>query len=141
MKNRRIQYLIKWYRYHILICHHSDLLKSHAVARLFKRSELSGGTLIKHYAPHCSFSPTVSVSHTVARLFKKSELSGGTLIKRYTPHCSFSPTVSASHAVARLFKRSELRAEVLGLEFDGVGGEVFLEHKSDLEDDCVIELS
>ena len=37
--------------------------------------------------------------------------------------------------------RNCLRRPAAGLEFDGICGKVFLDHKSDLEDDSVIELS
>ena len=37
--------------------------------------------------------------------------------------------------------RNSQRRPAAALEFDGICGKVFLDHESDLEDDCVIELS
>lgn len=37
--------------------------------------------------------------------------------------------------------RSSQRRHAAGLEFDGIGGKVFLNHESDFEDDCMIKLS
>ena len=72
---------------------------------------------------------------------KIGTVSNDTLIQRHALHCRLYPTVSVSRADAQLFQRSELRAEVLGLEFDGIGGKVFLNHEGNLEDDRMIKLS
>ena len=81
---------------------------------------------------------------TVLRInatFQKVGTVCGTAALLCALHRRLHPTVSLCYESCNVIKGRNSQRRPAALEFDGICGKVFLDHKSDLEDDSVIELS